>query len=179
MRLGTSLAAAAVVALPFMVSPAFAMGGGGSDSNQTAQQCKNGKVWDNNKQKCVDPKKSELDEDTIYQGGRALAMAGRYGEAIEVLSTIADSGDPRVFNYLGYSHRHMGRVLVGLGYYNEALTADPNFTLAREYMGEAYLQINDVASAKAQLGEIASRRGTGCEEYRVLKAQIDDYLKKA
>ncbi len=199
MRSGTGkMAAALAVVLPLLVSPALSMGDGGggggggggsggsggsssggsssgSDgSNQTATKCYNGKVWDNREHKCVAPGHTDLE--TIYEGGRALAMAGRYGDAIEVLSTIADSEDPRVLNYLGYSHRKQGRVLVGLGYYQEALIADPNYTLAREYMGEAYLQINDVASAEVQLDEIATRRGTGCEEYRVLKAQIDDYV---
>jgi hypothetical protein len=40
---------------------------------------------------------------------------------------------------LGYSHRKEGRVKVGIGYYHEALLNDPNYTLVREYLGEALL----------------------------------------
>ena len=60
----------------------------------------------------------------------------------------ADKTDPRILNYLGYSHRKQGRVLVGLGYYQEALRHNPDYTLVREYMGEAHLQLGDVAAAK-------------------------------
>ena len=62
-----------------------------------------------------------------------------YDEAIKVLALAADKTDPRILNYLGYSHRKAGRVLVGLGYYQEALRNDPDYTLVREYMGEAHL----------------------------------------
>ena len=85
-----------------------------------------------------------------------------------MLSLAADKTDPRILNYLGYSHRKQGRVLVGLGYYQEALRNDPDYTLVREYMGEAHLQLGDVASAKTQLGEIEKRCGTGCREYTEL-----------
>ena len=78
-----------------------------------------------------------VDDDSLYEAGRDLAEQGRYGEAITVLSLAADKTDPRILNYLGYSHRKSGRVLVGLGYYQEALRHDPNYTLVREYMGEA------------------------------------------
>ena len=90
-----------------------------------------------------------------------------------MLSLAADKTDPRILNYLGYSHRKSGRVLVGLGYYQEALRNDPDYTLVREYLGEAHLQLGDVAAARDQLGEIEKRCGTGCEEYVELAAQID------
>ena len=80
----------------------------------------------------------------------------------------ADKTDPRILNYLGYSHRKSGRIQVGLGYYQEALRINPDYTLVREYLGEAYIQLGDVASAKNQLSEIEKRCGTGCKEYTVL-----------
>ena len=107
--------------------------------------------------------------------GATLAMAGSYGEAIEVLSMATDKTDPRILNYLGYSHRKSGRIQVGLGYYQEALRINPDYTLVREYLGEAYLQLGDVASAKNQLNEIEKRCGTGCEEYTELSKQIDAF----
>ena len=129
-----------------------------------AKECKAGEVFDDASQKCVE--KTSLNEhDRLYDEGRQLARAGRYGEAIVLLSSIADSGDPRVLNYLGYSHRKQGRIDVGLGYYEEALRMNPDFTLAREYMGEAYLQKGDLPAAKAQLSEIESRCGAACGEY--------------
>ena len=165
--------AAAFLSVPLLATPVHAAGDGGSDT----PNCTGGKVWDKAKKKCVDPQRGMIDDDSIYETGRDLAMAGRYGEAITVLSLAADKSDPRILNYLGYSHRKAGRVLVGLGYYREALIQDPDYTLVREYMGEAYLQNGDVQAAVEQLGEIEKRCGKGCREYTMLAEQIDAYRK--
>ena len=171
-------AATALVALQFLVVPAFAAGSGSSGgSDQTTTQCKKGEVWDKKKQKCVPPKEGMLDDDSIYDAGHALAMAGRYDEAIAVLTLAANKQDPRILNYLGYSHRHSGRVAVGLGYYEEALRIDPNYTLVREYLGEAHLQIGDLAGARQPLTEIEKRTGKGSREYGMLAEQIDHFMR--
>ncbi|MBZ9799149.1 tetratricopeptide repeat protein [Mesorhizobium sp. ES1-4] len=169
-------AATALVALQFLAVPAFAAGGSGG-SDQTVTQCKKGEVWDKKKQKCVPPKEGMLDDDSIYDAGHALAMAGRYDEAISVLVLAANKQDPRILNYLGYSHRHSGRVTVGLGYYEEALRIDPNYTLVREYLGEAHLQIGDLAGAQQQLMEIEKRTGKGSREYGMLAEQIEHFMR--
>lgn len=174
------------IALPLLAAPGFTAGGGGSGggssggssgnsgegSDNASTQCKHGRVWDNRQQKCVEPKQGMLDDQNIYEAGRALAKAGRYAEAITVLSLADNKNDWRILNYLGYSHRKLGRVEVGLGYYQEALMADPENTLVREYMGEAYLQLGELATARRILGEIQIRCGTSCEEYTALDRQI-------
>lgn len=165
--------AATLLISPVFVSTAFTAGGGGG--TDTTEKCSGGKIWDKKLQKCVNPKRGEVDDDSIYEAGRDLAMHGRYGEAIEVLGLAADKTDPRILNYLGYAHRKAGRVAVGLGYYQEALRIDPDYTLVREYLGEAYLTIGDVASARGQLGEIEKRCGKGCNEYTLLADQIAAY----
>ena len=181
-----------LVALPLAVAPAYAAGGGGGGGNSGGgagggstgggnnppiTKCKRGLVWDMRRKRCVAQQRGMLDDESIYEAGRGLAAAKRYGEAIAVLSLAADKTDPRILNYLGYSHRKQGRVLVGLGYYQEALRNNPDYTLVREYMGEAHLQLGDVASAKEQLSEIEKRCGKGCSEYTELAGQIDAYVK--
>ena len=47
----------------------------------------------------------------------------------------------------------------------------------REYLGEAYIQLGDVASAKNQLSEIEKRCGTGCKEYTALSEQLAKFHK--
>lgn len=184
-RLIVSLATL-LVAAPLVIAPAYSAGGGGggggtngggSGSAEPIPVCKRGMVWSKNKRKCVAQRQGELDDNTIYETGRALAMKGRYGEAITILSLAADKTDPRILNYLGYSHRKQGRVQVGLGYYQEALRHNPDYTLVREYMGEAHLQLGDVAAAKVQLDEIKKRCGISCSEYTELSSQIDTYVK--
>jgi tetratricopeptide (TPR) repeat protein len=168
---------ALLVAVPLFAGPALAMGGGDGSSSgsasKTVQKCKKGQVWDKKRKKCVVPKHAMLDDESIFEAGRDLAYAGRYDEAINVLTMAANKRDPRILNFLGYAHRKSGRVNVGLGYYQEALRIDPNYTLVREYLGEAYLQIGDMRDARGQLAEIEKRKGRDCEEYRVLSAQID------
>lgn len=170
------LAASAVLVLPLLAAPAFTAGGGGGGGGGNTQ-CPPGKVYDNKTKKCVDAQRGAVDDDSLYAAGRHLAEQGRYGEAITILSLAADKTDPRILNYLGYSHRKAGRITVGLGYYQEALRHDPDYTLVREYMGEAYLQQGNVEAAKEQLTEIEKRCGKGCEEYAELAKQIDAYVR--
>ena len=170
MQTRIALALAAALALsPLAVSTAFSAGSGGS-SGSSSPTCSNGKVWNKKQKKCMPPQ--AVDDDSLYEAGRDLAMQGRYGEAIEVLSLAADKTDPRILNYLGYSHRKAGRITVGLGYYQEALRIDPDYTLVREYLGEAYLQLGDVDAAKSQLTEIEKRKGKGSREYVLLANEI-------
>ena len=172
------LAASALLVLPLLAAPALtAGGGGGGGGGEPSNTCPKGKVYDNKTKKCVDAQRGAVDDDSLYLAGRALAEQGRYGEAITILSLAADKTDPRILNYLGYSHRKAGRVTVGFGYYQEALRCNPDYTQAREYMGEAYLQQGNVEAAKEQLTEIEKRCGKGCEEYAALAEQIDAYLK--
>jgi hypothetical protein len=151
--------------------------GGSSSGGNSATECRSGKVWDKKSHKCVEPKQGMLDDDSLYEAGRDLAMAGHYGEAITVLGYVANKADPRVLNYLGYSHRKSGRIQVGLGYYQEALRINPDYVLAREYLGEAYLMLGDVTSAEDQLNEIHKRCGKGCREYSLLSQELARFEK--
>ncbi|TIQ01660.1 MAG: hypothetical protein E5X50_32310, partial [Mesorhizobium sp.] len=76
----------AVAALPLFVAPAFTAGEGGGGSGGQTTQCKKGEVWDKKTKKCVVPQYGMLDDDSIYEAGHDLAMAGRYDEAISVLT---------------------------------------------------------------------------------------------
>lgn len=147
-------------------------GGGGGGGTPTEQNCPSGQVRDKATKKCVPARQGAVDDDSLFEAGRALAYQGRYGEAIAILGLVADKDDPRVLNMLGFSHRKSGRIEVGLGYYEAALAADPDFTLAREYMGEAFITLGDLASAREQLVEIERRCGKGCAEYSELERQI-------
>lgn len=158
----------------FASFPAYSAGEG---SSTITPSCKKGMVWDKSKKKCVKAAKSSgLSDDNLYEAARDLAYNKRYGEAIAVLELAQNRDDPRILNYLGYANRKLGRVETGLAYYRSALKADPDYTLVREYMGEAFLQLGQVDKARDQLAEIESRCGTDCREYAMLEAQIEGYL---
>lgn len=171
------LLAGAMVSLPLFAVPVFSADTGGGSNGGTQVKCPGGLVYNKRTKRCEAPRAGMIDDESLYLAGRALAMDGKYEEAIKVLSLAADKTDPRILNYLGYSHRKAGRVLVGLGYYQEALRNNPDYTLVREYMGEAQLMLGDVAAARVQLSEIEKRCGKNCPEYGMLAGHIDDYLR--
>ena len=91
---------------------------------------------------------------------------------MQVLAAIENQNDPRVLNYTGYSNRKAGRLEIGITYYRKALAIDPNFVLAREYLGEGYVAAGRIDLAKLELNEIKTRAGAGSEEYRDLAKAI-------
>ncbi len=97
--------------------------------------------WSNMSKRCKTKKKKSENsaDDKLYLQGRTLAKSGEYARAIQLLKT-ADQTDPHVLNYLGYSYRKSGDVTTGIKYYKLALAIDPDFVLAREYLGEGYVK---------------------------------------
>lgn len=180
----TRVVPVALACLLALAVPSFAAGGGGGSSgggssggggggnSPTAQSCKKGEVWNSKTRKCVKVQSGVLPDEELYQQGRALAKESQYDWAIEVLSAVQDQEDPRVLNYLGYSNRKAGRLEIGITYYRKALAIDPNFNLAREYLGEGYIAAGRVDLAMNELAAIARSCGTGCEEYKELSAAI-------
>lgn len=166
------LALGLAAALAFSATSLAAGSGGDNDASPAAKKCKKGEVWSKAKKKCLKAKAGILTDEDLYQQGRALAKEGRYDWAIEVLAVVQNQEDPRVLNYTGYSHRKAGRLDIGITYYRKALTINPNFNLAREYLGEGYVAAGRIDLAKAQLAEIGQRCGTACDEYKDLSAAI-------
>lgn len=166
---------AILVASALPLAPAFAAGDGGGGDAPTVTKCKRGEVWSKRENKCV-AARSGVDDESLYEAGRDLASYGRYEEAIQVLELAADKKDPRILNYLGYSNRKIGNIELGMSYYQAALAEDPDYTLVREYLGEAHLQTGNVQAARGQLAEIERLcGGTACEEYQDLAKEIADF----
>jgi tetratricopeptide (TPR) repeat protein len=170
MRTIVSLALAAVFGLS--VSGMALAAGSGSGTAPTAKDCKTGQVWDKKHKKCVKAAAGVVPDQELYEQGSALAKDGHYEWALQVLAAIGNQNDPKVLNYTGYSHRKAGRLDLGITYYQKALAIDPNFVLAREYLGEGYVAAGRVDLAKLELSEIATRCGTQCEEYKDLAEAI-------
>ena len=157
-------------------SMTFAAGGnsGGSPGQDDVKKCKKGEVLKKvgNIKKCVKVESGVLPDEDLYQQGRALAKAGQYDWALQVLAAVQNQNDPRVLNYTGYSNRKAGRLEIGITYYRKALAINPNFVLAREYLGEGYVAAGRIDLAKLELNEIKNRAGTGSEEYQDLSKAI-------
>jgi tetratricopeptide (TPR) repeat protein len=170
----TRLAASLFACLLVLSTGAHAAGDGNDEPapSPATKTCKKGEVWNKTKKKCVKAASGVLSDEDLYQQGRSLAREGHYDWAIEVLAVVQNQQDPRVLNYTGYSHRKAGRLEIGITYYRKALAIDPNFNLAREYLGEGYIAAGRVDLAMNELAAIARSCGTSCQEYRDLSAAI-------
>ncbi|MCB1492888.1 MAG: tetratricopeptide repeat protein [Rhodobiaceae bacterium] len=169
-RLALLAAAAALVALP---QAGFAAGDGGGGT--TTIQCADGLTYNPQTKKC-EKTSSVAPEDVLINKGMNLAYDGQYSAAIAVLWQVKDwQTNPRALNYLGYAHRKSGDLEHAFSYYKLALAADPDYTLARSYLGEGYLAIHRPDLAQNQLDEIAARAGTGGYEYTQLAEKIAAY----
>ncbi|MEL7138793.1 MAG: tetratricopeptide repeat protein [Pseudomonadota bacterium] len=91
-------------------------------------------------------------------------------------------------NLLGYGYRKMHLYELALKHYHTALELNPRHRQALEYLGEAYLQMGDVAKAEETMERLANVCGAvslafsdgdfsdGCDEYRDLREAYDFYL---
>jgi tetratricopeptide (TPR) repeat protein len=154
--------------------PALADGGGSGDGGDRTNTtgCGSGQVWDSKTGKCVKAEKGVLPDKALAANAFALAKAERYAEALAVLDLLQDPNTAVALNYRGYATRKLDRVDEGIGYYLKSLALDPQYAQVREYLGEAFVQKGDIASAKEQLQAIEKICGTGCEEYEDLAEAI-------
>ena len=104
---------------------------------------------------------------------RAKIQAANYPAAIEELRGLAeDNQEADIYNLLGFSLRKSGDYATSLTYYNKALALQPDFKPAREYLGELYLDMGDVAKAKEQLAELSKLCPDGCDERTDLEKAV-------
>lgn len=123
---------------------------------------------------CIGIAKAGMPDSELFYAGYWLAKTGRYAEALGYL-TLAQKKDERVLTYIGFATRKLGDVDGALPFYAAALERNPSYTVARAYLGEAWLSKGEPLKAKAELGEIARRCGTSCAEYADLAGHIAKY----
>jgi len=135
---------------------------------------KKGTVWDDKQKKCVAQQKGKQSDQSLLDQGWRLARTGHYDLAIDLFMLMGDRSNPSALNGLGYANRKLGHFDIGIGYYKAALAIDPNYLLAREYLGEGYAASGRIDLARVQLDEIKQRCGTLCEAYQRLDGAITD-----
>jgi tetratricopeptide (TPR) repeat protein len=178
-NLSLFLARAGLVALALSVAgavgPAFAASGGsssGGSSGASTPSCQAGYVYDSNKKACVKATSGLFDDKQLYEQGRALALAGRYAEALGALTAVRNQNDSMVLTMIGYAKRKSGSFDEGMAYYQRALAIDPKNANTREYLGEAYAEKGRMDLAKAELANVEALCGTECEQYQDLAKAI-------
>lgn len=165
--LSTVLAAAAAMAFAFAASvEAQAQKG-----NPSPPKIDCSKPANKNKSACKN-KHHELSDDDLFYAGYWLARKGDYQLALHYLNQARDLADPRFQTYIGFATRKLGDWDQAMIHYARALATNPDYTIARAYLGEALLQKGERAQAVEQLGEIAARCGTTCDEYKELSEAL-------
>ncbi len=187
MNLSKALATATAIA--FFVLPASLAFAAGEASEPAATEaaaaksakalnCKRGEAakWSGEgtakAQACVTLAAGVMGDDELYEQGKLLATESEYDWALEVLALITKQDDAKVLNYIGYSNRKAGRLETGIEAYKKALELDPNYSPAREYLGEAYVLAGKKDLAMAELAEIKTRCGATCPEFVELEKVI-------
>lgn len=135
-------------------------------------ECEKGYVYSTTKKRCVKEEPDAAPDRALLERGWMLAYAGKYQLAMDTFRSVADENNPSALNGLGYTNRKLGQLERGIGYYKLALAIDPDYLLAREYLGEGYVMAGQIDLAKAQLSQIRQRCGTSCKEYRLLARAI-------
>ena len=148
---------AVLAALSFgLAASAFAAGGGGGGGADTPAA------------KPADPN---------YTRAKAMIEARDYANALPLLQQVVTK-DPRnadAYNLMGFAMRKSGNASGSLQYYQQALAIDPRHLGAHEYIGEAYLMLDQPAQAEQHLARLDSLCVFGCAEYRLLKTAVANY----
>ena len=112
-----------------------------------------------------------------YENGVKAVKAADYRTAIMLLNkvVVAKPKDADAWNYIGFSNRKLKRFDKALNDSQKALWIDPDHGGADEYLGQLYLQTDDLANASERLENLDSICIFGCEEYDDLKAAIAAY----
>jgi len=121
-------------------------------------------------------------EDPAVKTARAALTAGDYASAqlSLKLALAADPGNADLHNLYAYSIRKGTNPDMDLVFkhYQEALRLDPKHRGAQEYIGEAYLLVNNLPKAKEHLAALDKLCFFGCSEYDELKKAIAAYEAK-
>jgi Flp pilus assembly protein TadD len=121
------------------------------------------------------------DDEQAPQSEYALAKQaikdGDYGIAIDKLTRLheEDPNDADVLNLLGYGNRKTGNFDQARGYYLQALAIEPKHRGANEYLGELYLETEQLDKAEERLAVLDKACWLGCGEYTDLKKSIEKY----
>jgi len=110
-----------------------------------------------------------------YNGAVRLINQERFADAVDELydAQAVIGPHPDILNYLGFSHRKLGRFDEAKGYYAAALRLDPDHLGATEYLGELYLELGDLKKANAQLAKLDKLCAFGCAEREDLARLIE------
>ncbi len=115
--------------------------------------------------------------DPDYAAGKAAMDKKNWPEALKRFHQAAlrapDSAD--LHNYLGFSYRNLKQMDLALKYYKRSIELNPRHRGAHEYIGEAYLMMNNLPSAEKHLAALRAICLLPCEELTDLEKAVQEY----
>ena len=114
----------------------------------------------------------------LYQQAKKLIDDEKYAKAIPLLQkSVQQKGEyADALNLLGFSNRKLGDMAKAMTYYTKALNKEPKHLGANEYMGELYLELNNLPKAEERLAVLKGACGD-CEQFEELDDKVKDYKK--
>ena len=112
-----------------------------------------------------------------FKAGKKAVKSGDYQSAVRYLNKALaqDPNSADTQNLLGFSYRKLGETEKAFKHYEIALKIDPKHRGANEYLGELYLETDQLAQAEERLKVLDKACPWGCEEYNELKEAIKKY----
>ena len=94
-----------------------------------------------------------------------------YAQAFKKLEKAykTDKKNPNILNYMGYTTRKVGNFDQAEKFYLEGLKIKPNHNGINEYLGELYVQTNQINKANERLAVL---KNCNCDEYNELQLII-------
>jgi tetratricopeptide (TPR) repeat protein len=150
-----------VISFCLLTQVSFAAGDGGSDSDTDSYS---------NPQKTAE---------NFVKRGKKLESKGKNEKALKLYDKAykklleankADSRNPDILNYLGFTLRKAGKYEQAEKYYLQGLEIKPDHNGINEYLGELYVQTQRMDLARERLAVL---KNCNCEEYEELKEVIN------
>jgi len=112
-----------------------------------------------------------------YESARRALDRMDWKAAVAALERAAqkDPGDAEFQNLLGFAHRNLGNMDLAFKHYFRALELNPFHKGAHEYIGRAYLMVDQPEKAREHLRLLEKACWEVCRERDLLKRAIDEY----
>jgi Flp pilus assembly protein TadD len=130
----------------------------------------------------MSPPPRDKPENANVIAGRKAVEAKDFKAAVGHLTKAVqdEPRNPDAHSMLGYSYRKVGTFDKSMEHYQTALKIDSNHRSAHEYLGELYLDMNQLDNAEKQLASLKKSCPFfgRCDEFDDLKKAIDAYKAK-
>jgi tetratricopeptide (TPR) repeat protein len=122
----------------------------------------------------------QKDAQNFVKRGKKLESKGKNEKALKLYDKAykklleankADSRNPDILNYLGFTLRKAGKYKQAEKYYLQGLEIKPDHNGINEYLGELYVQTQRMDLAQERLAVL---KNCNCEEYKELEEIINN-----